>query len=124
MRFISDDNKVFNTIEECKAHEEEVKKGNEKKKQEEYDALKKRYDEILNMIDDWEYDFDDYLDRYNISYGDIKKTDVTSKPDNVKKECNGDCKKDCKKNAVNEKKYDKFDIDLSELLNFLQNYFD
>ena len=70
MRFLSDDNKVFNTIEECEQHEKDVKRkseadAREKARKEAYDALKRRYDSICELISNWCEDFDEFQKEYN-----------------------------------------------------------
>ena len=68
MRFISDDNKVFNTLEECKEHEESLKKQKEdvitKERMKAIESLRDRYEDICDQIGDWLCDYDKYLDNY------------------------------------------------------------
>ena len=79
MRFISDDNKVFNTYEECKEHEKSIKDKEKEalreKKEKEFDVLKKRYDSICDLIDKWIDDYYTYTKNYKevISEADEKK---------------------------------------------------
>ena len=115
MRYISDDNKVFNTIEECREHEEKLKKQDESKKKEEYDTLKRRYDSIVDLIMKWEDDYDEFLDKWDV---------------NVKKD-NSKCDKKCESNPNTNKSTtnktkssaSKYAMDFSEFLDFLQSYF-
>lgn len=70
MRFLSDDNKVFNTIEECEQHEKEVKRkseadAREKAKNKEYDILKRRYNSICDLIGKWCDDFEAFRIKYD-----------------------------------------------------------
>ena len=68
MRFISDDNKVFNTLEECKEHEESLKKQLDDKLEEErkktITSLRESYEGICDQISDWLSEYDKYLDNY------------------------------------------------------------
>ena len=74
MRFISDDGKVFNTIDECteyenkikRKHEEERRKKEEeiarrnelkKKQQERYESIQKHKKELLNEIYEYQKDY-------------------------------------------------------------------
>ena len=68
MRYISEDNKVFNTIEECKEHEASLKKASDEKKEERrketLKGLRDRYISIVSQIDKWFEDNDKYLAEY------------------------------------------------------------
>ena len=74
-----DDNKVFNTYEECKEHEKSIKDKEKEalreKKEKEFDVLKKRYDSINDLIDKWIDDYYAYKERYEniITKDDEKK---------------------------------------------------
>ena len=120
MRFISDDNKVFNTLEECKAHEEELKNSeSEKKKQEEFAELKKRYDNLVNEIDGWEDDYYEFLDKYHISLRADNQVGKKEEKPNCKSECNGKCDKSkAAKSSSN-----RYTMDFTDLLDFLESYF-
>ena len=71
MRFISEDNKVFNTIEECQEHEANLKKESDAKKEERRKEalrdLQKRHVSLISQIDKWLDDYDNYLDEYRDS---------------------------------------------------------
>lgn len=71
MRFISEDNKVFNTIEECQEHEANLKKKSDEKKEERRKEalryLQKRHVSLISQIDKWLDDYDNYLDEYRDS---------------------------------------------------------
>lgn len=122
MRYISDDNKVFNTLEECQAHEKSLKEDAvEKKKKEEYEVLKKRYSSIVDLIDKWEDDYYGFLNKY-----DMVPPAVHSHPAPEKKDynCKGDCKSDCKNaNKTSSKSTQKYVMDFSDILDFLESYF-
>ena len=65
MRFISDDNKVFNTFEECETHEKELKsRANEEEKKKESAKLSERYEEICDKIDTWLDDYEGFHKKY------------------------------------------------------------
>ena len=66
MRFLSDDGKVFNTLDECKSHEAEVKKKSieEKEKEKEFRKLTSRADSIVEDINQWTEDFDKFENKY------------------------------------------------------------
>ena len=83
MRFISEDNKVFNTIEECQEHEASIKKESDAKKEERrkeaLKGLQKRHVSIINQIDEWLDDYDNYLNEYRDS--DYLKKNIKGKDD-------------------------------------------
>ena len=98
MRFISDDNKVFNTFEECETHEKELKsKATEEEKKKESAKLSERYEEICDKINTW-------LDDYEVFH---------------KKYFSGD-------NSDNKKEKGRFDDyhDLSKFIEFLDKVFE
>lgn len=65
MRFISDDNKVFNTFEECEAHEKELKSiATEEEKKKESAKLSERYEEICDKINTWLDDYEVFHKKY------------------------------------------------------------
>ena len=68
MRFISEDNKVFNTIEECQEHEANLKKESDEKKEERRKEvlrdLQKRHVSLISQIDKWLDDYGSYLVEY------------------------------------------------------------
>lgn len=67
MRFISEDNKVFNTIEECKEHEANLKKESDEKEERRKEVLRdlqKRHVFLISQIDEWLDDYCSYLDEY------------------------------------------------------------
>ncbi len=119
MRYISDDNKVFNTIEECREHEENLKKQDESKKKEEYETLKRRYDGIVDLIMKWEDDYDEFIDKWEVK---INKDNCKC---DKKCETNKDISKTTTKNVKSSTKSSasKYAMDFSEFLDFLQSYF-
>ena len=64
MRFLSDDGKVFNTLDECKSHEAEVKKKSIEEKEKEFTKLSSRADSIVEDINQWMEDFDKFENKY------------------------------------------------------------
>lgn len=72
MRFLTDDGKVFNTEEECKEYEAELKKREDlkkeeaelKKRNEELKALSDKYDKILEELKAVGKDLDAYKNKY------------------------------------------------------------
>ena len=65
MRYLSDDNKVFNDEAECREHERSLKEDAKKKeKQEEFAKLKKRYESIADLINKWTDDYEAYTRKY------------------------------------------------------------
>ena len=78
MRFVSDDGKVFNTMDECteyestlkrkqeeerRKREEEIARKNElkKKQQERYESIQKHKNELLNEISEYQKDYGSYI---------------------------------------------------------------
>ena len=64
MRYISDDGKVFDTEQECRKYEKQIE--NEKAKKEKLeierrnklDAINKKYEELQNLVSEYEKDFE------------------------------------------------------------------
>ena len=118
MRFISEDNKVFNTIEECQEHEKSLKENNEKKKQEEFEAIKRRYDSLVDLIDKWEDDYYNFVEKWGV---DLK---AESQKANKKCESNPKTAKDSKSDAkIPNNSYKSYAMDFKDLLDFLESYF-
>ena len=104
MRYISDDNKVFNTIEECQAHEKKLKDQEKQKKlaaerDKVFDDLGRRYKKITSLMEDW---IDDYFEAED-KYKDVEDVPATNS--------------DAKSNKNNKKEFD-FEF----LNNFLQDF--
>lgn len=63
MRYISDDNKVFNTEQECCEHEQKMRDGKamkeklEKERQKRICEINKKYEELQKLISEFEKDF-------------------------------------------------------------------
>lgn len=63
MRYISDDNKVFNTEQECCEHEQRMRNSKamkeklEKERQERICEINKKYEELQMLISEFEKDF-------------------------------------------------------------------
>ena len=63
MRYISDDGKVFNTEQECCEHEQRVENQRvkreqlEKERQKRLGAINKKYEELQNMLSEYEKDY-------------------------------------------------------------------
>ena len=63
MRYISDDNKVFNTEQECCDHEQKMRDGKamkeklEKERQKRICEINKKYEELQKLISEFEKDF-------------------------------------------------------------------
>lgn len=80
MRFISDDNKVFNTLEECKEHEENLKRESDEKREERrkevLNELQDRHKDLIDKIDKWLDDYNNYMNEYKDSES-VKKRSET-----------------------------------------------
>ena len=115
MRFVSDDGKFFDTEEECKKHEKEIKNG--RKKQERdiaaiktvldtykdfLDEIDKLHDTMADYIvkaDDLIEHVDDLIDQYNEKYDDSVLRIIVDEDDEGNEylklvKCDGNCK-DC-----------------------------
>lgn len=63
MRYISDDNKVFNTEQECCEYENQIRqnKENEEKlraeKQKKLNIINRKYEELQNLLSEFEKDY-------------------------------------------------------------------
>ena len=63
MRYISDDNKVFNSEQECYEHENQIRqnKENEEKlraeKQKKLNIINRKYEELQNLLSEFEKDY-------------------------------------------------------------------
>lgn len=63
MRYISDDNKVFNTEQECLEYEQNLKNERlkrealEKKRKDRLDAINNKYQELQSLISEFEKDY-------------------------------------------------------------------
>lgn len=63
MKYISDDGKVFNTEQECCEHEQRVKdqkikrKQLEKERKDRLGIINKKYDELQNLLSEYEKDY-------------------------------------------------------------------
>lgn len=63
MRYISDDGRVFNTEQECCEYEQRVENQRvkreqlEKERQERLGAINKKYEELQNMLSEYEKDY-------------------------------------------------------------------
>lgn len=63
MRYISDDGKVFNTEQECCEYEQNVKNQRikreqlEKERKDRLDVINKKYQELQNLLSDFEKDY-------------------------------------------------------------------
>ena len=66
MRFLSDDGKVFNTVDECKEYEDKQKKANKEEeiRLERVKEMRKVYVRLLSEINDWLDNYHDYLEEY------------------------------------------------------------
>ena len=63
MRYISDDNKVFNTEQECCEHEQKIRDSKamkerlEEERRKRVDEINKKYEELQKLIFEYEKDF-------------------------------------------------------------------
>ena len=63
MRFVSDDGKVFNTEQECCEYEQKLRKEKarmeqlEKERQDRLETINKKYEELKNLLSDFEKDY-------------------------------------------------------------------
>lgn len=63
MRYVSDDGKVFNTEQECCEYEQRIKMESareeqlEMERQNRLEAINKKYEELQNLISEYEKDF-------------------------------------------------------------------
>ena len=63
MRYLSNDGKVFNTEQECCEHEQHVKSQRakkeqlEKERQDRLNAINKKYEELQNLLSEYERDY-------------------------------------------------------------------
>ena len=63
MRYISNDGKVFNTAQECCEHEQQIEKIRLRKEQLEMerqnrlDSISKKYEELQNLLSEYERDY-------------------------------------------------------------------
>lgn len=63
MKYISDDGKVFNTAQECSEYEQRVenqrvkRKQLEKERQDRLSVINKKYDELNNLLSEYEKDY-------------------------------------------------------------------
>ena len=63
MRYISNDGKVFNTAQECCEHEQQIEKNRLRKEQLEMerqnrlDSISKKYEELQNLLSEYERDY-------------------------------------------------------------------
>lgn len=72
MRYLSDDGKVFNTYDECREYEENIKKKNadEEKRKQKLNQIRKEYERITDDINTWL----DAYDAYSKAYPDLSST--------------------------------------------------
>lgn len=82
MRYLSEDGKLFNTEDECKEHEDKIKKEKEEaenakmKEKEESQALlslMKKLDDLRAIYNDLEEEMDKYEKTFNTSFRDKNK---------------------------------------------------
>lgn len=77
MRYISDDGKVFNTEQECCEYEQKIeservkKEKSEKERKDRLATINKKYEELQNLLSEFEKDYGTRLEGYFIPFQEL-----------------------------------------------------